>query len=872
MAIKSSNQITFTEHKKIVEINEWYLATSQDTGVTVETSGWTKRPQAINNTNKYLWNYEEVVYSLGSSELREPVIIGVYGGTGASLQVKYISSTEFPTIIDNDVSQWSDTVPTIEAGKNTYMTQKLSTSKNWSIPIKISAQDGAEPTIKIVNGYWYINDESTDVKAEGEAPQITIGSNGNWFVNGNDTGTKAQGEAGKDGVNIEYVYYRSQTAKTNLTKPSYNADGKLSSGWTASPSGITETYKYEYVSVRSKSPEGVWSEFSAPVIWSKWGEKGQDGDGIEYRYYVSNSNIAPTYTEDDPMWTDDPNGVSEDNQYEYVVQLKISNGTVTPSTPSLWAKYGEDGVGIQSIKNYYAITSTPELTTSDEWGTTVPALTPENKFLWNKEVITYTSGDSTETDPAIIGVYGDSGTNAITFEIYSTQGFIFKQNLNSIELKIAAFEGGEVITGATYQWQHANGDGESYTDIKDATKDSLTVSSTDPYATTSLRCVMTYNKKTYIDYVMLTKEVEVYTASVNFFDGSNIFAANDLYLVAYIDVYLNGKIDESLLADKYCTGVSSINSSNVITPSVDNLTGENQSKMYFICRVNNKLQAVLGEYNSSTKQWQKSTKTTKYQYTSVYYSSDTNVFVISKEEVNKSENIKFKIYKNREEITSANAMVIDSNDPIISNDEPQNPVNNQLWLDTSTNPSILKIYSEDKQDWLECAQQSGNSIYTIKPTSYLAGDLWILSANNECGEFGAGTMLKAIQDSNGSFDPTHWIDADAEITNLKKNIYQYFKFDQNSGLKIGQTDEKFYVNINSTEMGFYDNSEGQNQKVVSISNNQATIQNATFEGSHGTYFDNMAVFMQQVRFGPFVWQVEDNGSLSLIADSAYSII
>jgi predicted metalloprotease with PDZ domain len=31
---------------------------------------------------------------------------------------------------------------------------------------------------------------------------------------------------------------------------------------------------------------------------------------------------------------------------------------------------------------------------------------------------------------------GSDGTDAVTFEIYSTQGFIFKEGLNSIELKI----------------------------------------------------------------------------------------------------------------------------------------------------------------------------------------------------------------------------------------------------------------------------------------------------------------------------------------------------------------------------------------------------------------------------------------------------
>ena len=41
MAIKTSNQITFTEQKKIIEIKEWYLATNQSENVTRDTKGWT---------------------------------------------------------------------------------------------------------------------------------------------------------------------------------------------------------------------------------------------------------------------------------------------------------------------------------------------------------------------------------------------------------------------------------------------------------------------------------------------------------------------------------------------------------------------------------------------------------------------------------------------------------------------------------------------------------------------------------------------------------------------------------------------------------------------------------------------------------------
>lgn len=293
---------------------------------------------------------------------------GEKGDTGVSLEIKYKNDTQTPIITNNDVSGWSDFIPSFEENKNTYMTQKLSNQTNWSNPIQISA--AAAPTVEIVNEHWYINGESTGIKATGDTPTITVGANGNWYINGVDSGTKAQGEAGKDGTNIEYVYYRSQTQQDDLNAPSYT-NNNLPTGWTTSPQGITETLKYEYVSVRTK-PAGTntqWTSFSKPVIWSKWGEKGQDGDGVEYKYYLSNSSTAPTYPPT-TGWTDDPQGVTEQKQYEYVIQIKYTttNGTTatTVSTPTLWAKWGEQGITgtkTEAVRIYYktSTTSIPSL-------------------------------------------------------------------------------------------------------------------------------------------------------------------------------------------------------------------------------------------------------------------------------------------------------------------------------------------------------------------------------------------------------------------------------------------------------------------------------------------------------------------------------
>ena len=101
-----------------------------------------------------------------------------------------------------------------------------------------------------------------------------------------------------------------------------------------------------------------------------------------------------------------------------------------------------------------------------------------------------------------------------------------------------------------------------------------------------------------------------------------------------------------------------------------------------------------------------------------------------------------------------------------------------------------------------------------------------------------------------------------ETAVLTQNASQYFSFDSAKGLKIGQKDEKFYTQISSTKMGFYDNTgESGAKEVVSIGNQSATIKNMVIQ--ENAEFDCNTQFNQQVDFFGFVWKKESDGSLSL---------
>lgn len=79
---------------------QYYLATSQASGVTSSTSGWSTdiTTQKLTAAKKYLWNCYQTKYSDGTSEpISTPKVIGVYGdkGNGIVASVQRPNKTEF---------------------------------------------------------------------------------------------------------------------------------------------------------------------------------------------------------------------------------------------------------------------------------------------------------------------------------------------------------------------------------------------------------------------------------------------------------------------------------------------------------------------------------------------------------------------------------------------------------------------------------------------------------------------------------------------------------------------------------------------------------------------------------------------------------
>lgn len=230
--------------------------------------------------------------------------------------------------------------------------------------------------------------------------------------------TGADGHDGADGSNIEFVYKLTVTSLVTPTKPTGNSQTEaIRQGWTDHPTGISEQYQCEWVCSHNLQTDGSWSEWSSPTIWSKWGVNGKDGDGVEYIYQRTKLPASPKeITDNNPdqdeyipqsapgeqPWTDDPKGVSEEFKYEWVSKRKYKGDTHkwgNFSSPSLWAKWGDDGQDGQHLRVMYTKTSGSDVKPRDPdrlninpgsiWGVGMPTATGKEAIWGIQALVTF---------------------------------------------------------------------------------------------------------------------------------------------------------------------------------------------------------------------------------------------------------------------------------------------------------------------------------------------------------------------------------------------------------------------------------------------------------------------------------------------------
>lgn len=492
-------------NKGIGSITNYYLATSESSGVTTETAGWTTKIQNVSSSKKYLWNYEVTKYTDDTiANTTEPCIIGMYsavGATGNGIQ-KITEYYALSALKDSVPTVWSENVPNLTA-TNKYL---------WNYEKILYTNGGTELTKKRIIGVYGDTGKDGAKGEDGYSPTATVSKNGDTttITIVDKTGTHTQtvkdgtnGIPGKDGINGKTTYFhvkysndggKTFTSNSGETVGSYigtctnytEADpttvgsyvwakikgekgdtgnnGKSigsvinyylatsassgvstsTSGWTTAVQNVTLEKKYLWNYEVVKYTDGTVASTTSPCIIGTYGDTGKTGatgkNALQvlkqwngtYTTIGQEVNCPTDRFNRIPVTGDMFTNVDASSNLGTWQITKVADGQAyfkMVSYVSAKGATGATGNGIKNIKEHYAV-STSNTVTPTSWLDDVPVTNPVNKYLWNYETITYTNGTSVDSKKRVIGVYGDTGkdgkgikSTAVTYQA-STSGTV----------------------------------------------------------------------------------------------------------------------------------------------------------------------------------------------------------------------------------------------------------------------------------------------------------------------------------------------------------------------------------------------------------------------------------------------------------------
>jgi hypothetical protein len=147
------------------------------------------------------------------------------------------------------------------------------------------------------------------------------------------------GKDGSDGTSYERVFIHTTTESKPVTPSTSQTDDYVPSGWHDDPVGVSSSLPYEWISEREKK-NGIWSKFSAPALWAKYGFDGADGaEGVAGTSIIWKGDFSSAPSNPQNGWaykntTDKKSYVYQDGQW-YQMTIDGIDG-----------KNGKDGLSI----------------------------------------------------------------------------------------------------------------------------------------------------------------------------------------------------------------------------------------------------------------------------------------------------------------------------------------------------------------------------------------------------------------------------------------------------------------------------------------------------------------------------------------------
>lgn len=416
----------------INDVVNYYLITIDDTPVTKQDSGWSTTIQSMTEHYPYLWTYEVVIGSDGSTiSSTEPMIIGRYGrdGEAAAEGRGILSIAEHYQVSSSNTTPpttWSNT-PVVTDNTNKYLwnyetitytdnttedTQKRVigthgtpgapgtsiTISSTSVKYAISASSTQAPT-----------DESewgTTVKTTTEEKQYLWTRTIVTYSDNTSTTSYSVARQGIDGTNGT----DGKPGKDGKDGTSTYVHIKYSAVANPTDSDLTETPS-DYIGICNDSNISDPTTASS-YTWSKWqghdgqngqpGAKGEDGTNsyIHFAYSSSSdgSDDFSTTSFDGALYI----GILVDDVLEDSLDYEDYEWSLIK---------GADGTSVEitSTSVQYAISADGVTVPADsEWGN-IKNTTNEKQYLWTRTIVNYS--DSTTTTSYSVARQGLDGTN-----------------------------------------------------------------------------------------------------------------------------------------------------------------------------------------------------------------------------------------------------------------------------------------------------------------------------------------------------------------------------------------------------------------------------------------------------------------------------
>lgn len=383
IAFRGSAGIDGTDGKGIESIKEHYAVSTSN---TVTPTSWLDDVPVTNPVNKYLWNYETITYTNGTSADSKKRVIGVYGDTGKDgakgedgddFRWNLVKGTNVASTAGWSANGWAGSFDTLSKDERTY---KFVASDGWHVARYVNLKEYVGQNVTISFYAKNVSAETTATKAyslfitnaTGANPYVTV-----YLSNDNP-------------VQDSWIYY-SCTCKLN-------SDGQLGIGSFCEPErkGLKSTWLIKDLKIELGLPATPWSPHPDDLV-------GADGKGIKstaVTYQASTSGTViptgtwqtsiPTVSAGQYLWTRTVITYTDDSKStSYSVGRMGTNGT-----------NGSAGRGIKSTAITYQAGPSGTTAPTGTWQTTVPATSASSPYLWTRTIITYTD-DTTSTSYAV---------------------------------------------------------------------------------------------------------------------------------------------------------------------------------------------------------------------------------------------------------------------------------------------------------------------------------------------------------------------------------------------------------------------------------------------------------------------------------------